>query len=122
MSKISDHGYSISVATIATWVPLVPLLWFVGKPIIVASVSEAMAEDVQQTVQHEVEPINNAFTVLLTRDINKIRREIAALKFRQRQNGGEDWTSDDAEYLADLEIEMDALKDAKDELKRDNTT
>lgn len=105
--KIKEHGVSISIATIATWIPLVPLLWFVGKPIIVSSVSEAMADDIKRTVQEQVAPMNGAFVALIQRDINKVKKEIAGLKFRQRQAN---WTADDARYLADLEIELDALK------------
>ncbi len=115
MSQLREHGVSISVATIATWIPLIPLLWFVGKPIMVESVSAAMAEDVQVTVQKEVAPINNAFVVLIDRDITKIRKEIAGLEFRESR--GDNWTSKDASYLADLEIELDALRDAKDKLQ-----
>ncbi len=115
MSQLRDQGRTISVAAIATWIPLIPFLWFVGKPIIVESVSVAMAEDVQRTVKQEVAPINNAFVVLIDRDIMKIRKEIAGLEFRESR--GVDWTSEDAAYLADLEIELDALKDAKDKLE-----
>ena len=37
---------------------------------------------------------------------------MAALRFLQRSNDDE-WTQDDAEYLADLEIQLDALEEAK---------
>ena len=107
-------GKSISLSTIASTVTslavLVPVLWFVGKPIIAG----ALAEDFKQVAQEQAAPIKSAFSVLLTRDINNLRREIAALKFRQRTE--EDWEAEDAEYLAELEIEFEALKDAKSEL------
>ena len=58
-----------------------------------------------------MDPINDAFVALLQRDINATKKDIAALKFRQRQD--EDWTVDDAEYLADLDIQLAALEEAK---------
>jgi len=57
---------------------------------------------------------------LLQRDINATKKEMAALRFRQRQD--DNWTVDDAEYLADLEIQLDALEMAKAELLADNTS
>ena len=49
-----------------------------------------------------------------------MRKDIAGLKFRQRQDI--DWTADDAEWLADLEIELEALKEAKEFLKEKDTS
>lgn len=107
--KIKEHCVNISIATIATWISLVPLLWFVGKPIIVSSLSAAMADDIQQTVQSQMAPMNGAFVALIQRDINKVKKDIAGLRFRQTHA---DWSAADADYLADLEIELDALKQA----------
>lgn len=110
-----EHGKSISISTLASTVSsllvLVPVLWFVGKPLI----TEALAEDFKKIAQEQAEPVKNAFSVLLTRDINNLRREIAGLKFRQR-NEADEWTEDDAAYLAELEIELESLQDAREEL------
>jgi len=115
----TEQAKSISLSTLASTVSslvvLVPVLWFIGKPLI----TEALADDMKQVVQTESVPIKGAFTVLLDRDINKLRKEIAALRFRQRQ--GQDWTAEDAEYLADLEIEIEALREAKEELKKEKS-
>ncbi len=111
-----EQSKAISLSAAITWIPLIPLLWFVGKPLI----AESLAEDIKQTVQAEVAPINNAFVALLQRDINATRKDIAALKFRQRSN--DEWTQDDAEYLADLEIQLDALEEAKSALQVDHTS
>ena len=70
----------------------------------------------KKMVSAEVAPINGAFVALLQRDINATKREIAALKFRQRRD--EEWGPDDAEYLADKEIELDALSEAKHALEQ----
>jgi hypothetical protein len=42
------------------------------------------------------------------------------LKFRQRSD--DEWSEADAEYLADLEIQLDALLDAKEALEVENTS
>jgi hypothetical protein len=42
------------------------------------------------------------------------------LKFRQQND--EDWTVDDAEYLADLEIQLAALEEAKEALLAEENT
>lgn len=115
MSNFQEQSKVIGVQTLVTWIPLVPILWFVVQPILVTSVSEAMAEDIQQTVKQSVEPVNNAFQVLLILNINEIRKEIAALEFRQR--AADDWTAEDADNLADLNIELEALRDALETLR-----
>ena len=109
-----DHAYRMTLSGFMSAVAVLGVLWVFAEPVIVKSVSIAMADDITSAVQHQVEPINNAFVALLQRDINKVRKDIAALKFRQRR--AEDWTSDDALYLADLEIELESLRLAMDAL------
>ena len=112
---MSTRGKEISLSTLASTVSslvvLVPVLWFIGKPLI----SEALAEDIKDVVKQEGQPIRAAFVVLLDRDINNLKRQIAALRFKQSQ--GEEWTADDARLLADLQIELDALEEAKEGLE-----
>jgi hypothetical protein len=111
-----EISVSTIFSTVASLAVVIPVLWYVGKPLL----SEAMAEDFKDIAQQQAQPIKSAFSVLLTRDINSLRKEIAALKFRQRQVT--DWTEDDAEYLADLEIELEALREAKEKLEPENTS
>ncbi len=106
-----EISISTIFSTIASLAVVIPVLWYVGKPLI----SDALAEDFKQIAQEQAQPIKSAFSVLLTRDINSLRKEIAALKFRQRQ--GTDWVQDDAAYLTDLEIELEALQEAKEALQ-----
>jgi len=115
MATVKERGIRIGINQIVTYATLVPILWFVAQPILVGAVSTAMAEDIKQTVATQVGPINNAFVALLQRDINATKKDIAALRFRQRQ--GSDWTQDDAEYMAELEIQVDALEEAKSALQ-----
>jgi len=111
MATVKERGIRIGVNQIVTYATLVPIFWFVAQPILV----EALAEDIQQTVARQVEPINNAFVALLQRDINSTKKDMSALRFRERQ--GEDWTAGDALYLAELEIQLSALEEAKDALQ-----
>ncbi len=118
--EIKERGIRIGVNQLVTYATLVPIFWFIVQPILVSALAEEMQESIKQTVAAEVAPISLAFVALLQRDINATRKDIAALKFRQRQVT--DWTVDDAEYLADLEIQLDALEEAKDALQANNTT
>ncbi len=112
MAVSKEISFSTFVSFVGSLAVLMPTLWFVGRPII----ATALAEDFKQVAQEQAAPIKSAFSVLLTRDINNLRREVAGLKFRQNQ--GTDWTADDAAYLAELEIELESLRDAKAQLDK----
>jgi hypothetical protein len=118
--EIKERGIRLGINQIVTYATLVPIFWFVAQPILVSALAEEMQESIKETVATQVDPINNAFVALLQRDINATRKDIAALRFRQRQD--EDWTVEDAEYLADLEIQLDTLEEAKAALQADNTS
>lgn len=119
-AEVKEAGIRIGVNQIITYAGLVPIFWFIIQPILVSALAEEMQQSIEQTVAKQVDPINSAFVALLQRDINATKKDIAALKFRQRQD--EDWTVDDAEYLADLEIQLAALEEAKAALIADNTS
>ena len=109
--EIKERGLRIGLNQIVTYATLVPIFWFIAQPILVKALASEMQDTIQDTVAAQVEPINDAFVALLQRDINATKKDIAALKFRQRQD--DEWTVDDAEYLADLEIQLAALEEAK---------
>jgi len=119
-AEVKEAGIRIGVNQIITYAGLVPIFWFIIQPILVDALAEEMQQSIEQTVAKQVDPINSAFVALLQRDINATKKDIAALKFRQRQD--EDWTAVDAEYLADLEIQLAALEEAKAALIADNTS
>ena len=116
MSTAKEQGIRIGINQLVTYLTLIPIFWFILQPLILNS----MAEDIKAIVAEEAEPINNAFVALLQRDINATRKEIAALRFRQRTD--DEWMEDDALYLADLEIELAALEEAKEALLVENTS
>ena len=117
--ETKDRGIRMGVNQLITYATLVPIFWFVIQPILVDALAEEMQESIKQTVAAEVAPLNGAFIALLQRDINVTKKEIAGLKFRQRRN--DKWTSEDALSLADKEIELTALSEAKAALQRENT-
>lgn len=116
--EIKERGVRIGINQLVTYVTLVPIFWFILQPLLV----DAMAEDIKAIVTSQIAPVNNAFVALLQRDINATRREMATLRFQRDNPPDDDWTSDDALYLADLEIQMDALEEAKDALQVNTDT
>jgi hypothetical protein len=114
VADLKQHGFQVSVSTVMTLAAVVPVLWFIGKPLLIEQISTAMASEFNDAIDEKQAPVQNAFKVLLQTEITKLRKEIAAMKYRQRN--GEDWDGADAEYLAELEIELEALQEAYAEL------
>ena len=112
MSTVKEQGIRIGMNQLVTYATLIPILWFVAQPLIL----DAMAEDIKEIVAQQAEPLQDAFAVLLLRDIKSLRKEIAALKFRQEHD--DTWDDTDAEDLIDLEIELEALREATAKLKQ----
>ena len=111
MPNISKEGVKhVSLSTISSLIVLLPVMWLLVKPLIAAS----LAEDVKATVKQEVVPLNNAFSVMMRRNITELRREIAQMEFRRDQPPEEDWTAEDARELVrlkeDLESSLAALR------------
>ncbi len=119
MATVKERGIRIGINQIVTYATLVPIFWFVVQPVLVNALAEEMQGTIKQTVAAEVAPISLAFVALLQRDINATKKDIAALKFRERQ--AVDWTAEDAAYLVDLDIQLDALEEAKAALQANTT-
>jgi hypothetical protein len=116
MTRVTkEEAISFSLGTIVNLIVIIPVVWFLVRPIITEAVAEDMKASVQETVGEAAKPLNDAFNVLLTRDITKLRRQIVVLQFKQRNE--EDWTQVDAELLSELQTELDALISAKKALE-----
>lgn len=115
MTTKKEQTFSISASVAVSWITLGLFAWLFAEPMLVASVSSALADDIKQTVDKSVAPITGAFIALLVRDINATKREIATLEFRKLREST--WTTEDAVYLADKEIELGALLEAKGALE-----
>ena len=107
-----EEGIRISAAALLSWIPLIPIFWFIVKPILVTGVSEAMASDVAEQIQKESAPIKNAFSVLILRDISYLRKEIAGMEFRRDNPPADDWTAQDADDLVELRLELESMRSA----------
>lgn len=121
-AEVKEAGIRIGVNQLVTYASLVPIFWFILQPILVDALAEEMQQTIKQTVASQVQPINVAFVALLQREINSTRKDMAGLRFRRDNPPVDDWTQDDAEYLADLEIQLDALEEAKDALQANTDT
>lgn len=108
-----EISVSTILSTIASLAVVLPVLWYVGRPLI----SESLAEDFKTIAQEQAQPLKSAFSVLLTRDINYLRKEITAMEFRRDNPPADDWTAEDAEVLTELDIELEALNEARDLLE-----
>jgi len=112
MKVTKEDSVRISLAAVASWIPLLPFLWFVLQPILVTAVSDAMADQISMQIKQEVAPIGAAFTVLVKRDIVSLRRRIAEQEFIRDNPPDGDWTADDAEDLVDLVLELESSQEA----------
>lgn len=109
------QGFRMTVAAVLSYLPLIPVFWFLVKPVLIVAVSEAVAGDIKAQVDASVAPINSAFKILLQRDIDGKKREIAALE-NKRQFHTSEWTTRDAEDLVNCRIDLESLIAAKGEL------
>lgn len=116
MADLKEHGLTVSVSTIATLVPVLAAVWFVMQPLMVSQISSAMASDLEDMIEDETKPIEGAFKVLLQSDINRLKRNIARLEYREEHEPDE-WTEADSQRLADYKIELDAFEEAIDDLE-----
>ncbi len=114
--KISkEHAYRMTISSVASLLAILAVMYTLLMPAVVRTLSVAMADDINKTVSEQVAPISNAFIALLQRDINTTRKDIAELKFKQ--HSATNWSSQDAIELAELEIDLEALREARKELK-----
>ena len=116
MKDLKDHGVSISISTIVSLAAVVGIFWALIKPVMILTVTDAVAEDLSNEVSQQVAPVQNAFKALLRKDINELKKEIAAAEYRERHEP-ESWTEEDAEQLAEDQIELETLEEAYEALK-----
>ena len=91
------------------------VLWLFAKPALVESISAAVADDFDDQIEEHAEPIQGAFRVILLSDINRLKRNIAKLEFKE-DHKPDLWTAGDADRLADYLIELAAFQEAYSEL------
>jgi hypothetical protein len=85
--------------------------WFLVKPALVASISMAMAEGIDQKITLVAAPLVAGMQALLQQNINDIRREIGKLEHAQ-QYDPHAFTSEQSAELITLRIDLDAQRRA----------
>lgn len=115
--SVKEHSIWVVIAAVASWIPIVPFMWYVFQPFLVQEVGAAMADQIQEQIQSEVQPLGTAFEVLIQRDIAELRRQIAAMEFRKDTGS---WTSQDAEDLVNLRLELESMQKALRALRNGN--
>ena len=98
-----------------------PILWFIGKPILVSAVSDAMAEEIEDQVKAGVAPLNGAFIAIIQNNIDNLIREIARMEFRRDNPPAGDWVSEDSQDLAQRRIDLSAQEAALEALQENST-
>ena len=113
MANLKEHGLNISISTLGAMIPILAFMWIFVKPTLMESISTALADEFDDQIEEQTLPMQRAFKVLLRTDITELRKEVARMKTHEDD---EDWDEGDAEDLAELEIEYEALRDAYNEL------
>ena len=114
-------GFHISVSMLGTLTVLVPAFWFLAKPILVSSISTAMAANVQAQIKQEVAPLNIAFTAIIRKEVTRLKKEIASMEWRRDNPPDDDWTEEDATNLVDRKEELVGQEAALDALTGNTT-
>lgn len=110
------HGETLRTLTssLVSLVVILPALWFVMKPLI----SDALAEDIEQTVKQEIQPLNSAFVALLEANVANVRRRISRLEYKRDHPPPGDYTEQDADDLVNLQIELTSSAAALNALRQ----
>lgn len=113
-----DKGQGIGalLSTIVSVAAVVPIVWFVVQPLLLSSISTAMAQDTREIVKEEIAPLSQGFRVIIQQQILRLQKEIAQLERKQRTNEG--LTADETNHLVDLRAELAAQQMALAELAK----
>jgi len=112
---LKDKTVNVSISTVISLASVLGIVWFVMQPIVVQQVSAAISDDIDQKIHSHQVPISSAFKVLLKADIDKLKRSIAMLEWRESHEEGT-WLAEHAALLAERKIELEALEAAYAEL------
>ena len=115
-TQLKDHGVNVSISSLVSIGTLGAMMWFILQPVMVSQISTAMADQIEDKIEEKTKPITGAFKVLLLADINRLKRNIAKLEYKEEHEPDE-WDEADATRLADYKIELDAFKEAYGDLK-----
>ena len=97
----------LSVAAFLAYLPLIPVFWFIAKPLI----TDALAEDLTSSVQQQVAPIKGAFVTLLDREIRELTFEISKMEFAKEND--EEWSAFNEQELTNMKLALAEAEEAK---------
>lgn len=97
-------GISAVAAIIGMCAVVLPVGWYLVRPALAQSLSAELTAQMEQTVQKKLAPMNAGFKALLQQNIDRLRREIAALENKGRLAP---LTDQEARDLIDKRIELD---------------
>lgn len=100
------HIVSTSASLVALAVVVLPIAWYIVQPLLVSSVSAAMASDIESTMDRKIAPITGGLKAIIQTNINRLRRTISTHEYR-RDSSPTTWTQADASELTNLEIDLD---------------
>ncbi len=113
MADLADKAVHMSVNSVISIASAVGIVWFFVQPLLISQVGEALGSEIDSKIEEQQRPIENAFSSLLKSEITKLKIQIARMETHVND---EDWTEEDAELLAMLHIEVEALEEALEEL------
>jgi len=117
-TEMVKQGMNISISSLVSMGALGSMLWFVMQPLMISQISVAMAGEIEDTIDTKTRPIIGAFEAILQSDINRLKRTISRLEYKE-EHKPDDWTEADADRLSDSRIELEAFQEALREIKDD---
>ena len=115
MKDLKDAGVNISISSFLSIASAVGVVWFFIQPVLISQVGDALGQEMDNKIKEQQRPIESAFKALLLADINRLKKSIALLEYRE-QHDPEGWEPQHAELLAEHKIELEALQEAYSEL------
>lgn len=109
-----ETGIPAILASLVTMIPVLAVLWLVVEPFLKNSISVALADDIQRTVQREIAPIRGGFDILLAEKILSLQKDIALLE----RKGLTNLTPEETVQLIDLRNQLGTNERALAELRK----
>jgi hypothetical protein len=112
----SRHLISSAASVVAVLAVLAPAVWFLAKPVLVSSISTAMADGMEEKIDKKLAPMNNGFKAIIQQNINRLRRDISRLEYI-RQAEPQKWTPQMSDDLTNMQIDLDGQLMALDAIR-----
>lgn len=106
-----DKTFTISWSAITSIAGSLVAVWAFGGPIIESALA--------QEIKDQVEPLSDAFEVVMAQNIRNLRNSIAAMEFKREMCVGTPncWTVRDAQDLTNAEAELRTAESALTKLR-----